>query len=63
MTAHLRRQGLRVAGCTVDRLMRDEGLSGVVRGRKRRTAIPGKNARRAPDLLDRDFTAAAPNCK
>src|SRR5436190_17193027 len=63
MTAHLRRQGYRVAACTVDRLMRDEGLSGVVRGRKHRTTIPRKDARRAPDLLDRDFTAAAPNRK
>jgi transposase InsO family protein len=63
MTAYLRRQGYRVAGCTVDRLMRDEGLCGVVRGRKHRTTIPGKDARRAPDLLDRDFNAAAPNRK
>ena len=31
MTAHLRRQGRQVAACTVDRLMSDEGLSGVVR--------------------------------
>jgi putative transposase len=39
---------------------------GAVRGHqgpKHRTKIPGKDARRAPDLLDRDFTAAAPNCK
>ncbi len=44
--------------------MRDEGLSGVIRGRRHRTTIPGgKDARRAPDLLDRDFTAAAPNRK
>jgi putative transposase len=63
MTAYLRRQGHRVAGCTVDRLMGDEGLSGVVRGRRHRTTIPGKDARRAPDLLDRDFTAATPNRK
>ncbi|MDT7770309.1 MAG: putative transposase [Mycobacterium sp.] len=64
MTAYLRRRGYRVAGCTVDRLMRDEGLSGVVRGRRHRTTIAGgKGARRAPDLLDRDFTAAAPNRK
>jgi putative transposase len=63
MTAYLRRRGHRVARCTVDRLMRDEGLSGVVRGRRHRTTIPGKDARRAPDLLDRDFTAAAPNRK
>jgi putative transposase len=63
MTASLRRQGHRVAVCTVDRLMRDDGLSDVVRGRRHRTTIPGKDARRAPDLLDRDFTAAAPNRK
>jgi putative transposase len=48
----------------VDRLMRDEGLSGVIRGRKHRTTIAGgKDSRRAPDLLDRDFTAAAPKRK
>lgn len=64
MTAHLRRSGHQVASCTVDRLMGDEGLSGVVRGRRHRTTIPGgKNSRRAPDLLDRDFTAEAPNRK
>ena len=44
--------------------MSDERLSGVVRDRKHRTTIPGgKNARRAPDMLDRDFTAAVPNRK
>ena len=44
--------------------MGDEGLSGVVRGRRHRTTIPGgEDSRRAPDLLDRDFTAAAPNRK
>ena len=64
MIAHLRRQGHRVAACTVDRLMRDEGLSGLVRGGKHRTTIAGdQGGRRAPDLLDRDFTAAAPNRK
>jgi putative transposase len=36
----------------------------VVRGGKHRTTIPGgKDARRAPDLLDRDFTAIMPNRK
>jgi transposase InsO family protein len=64
MTAYLRRQGHQVAACTIDRLMSDEGLSGVIRGRKHRTTIPGgKNSRRAPDLLDRDFTAVMPNRK
>ncbi|WP_405162070.1 IS3 family transposase [Nocardia sp. NBC_01499] len=65
MTPYLRRQGLQVGIGTVDRLMRDEGLSGVVRGGKHRTTIGGKGAghRRAPDLLDRDFTATEPNRK
>jgi transposase InsO family protein len=64
MTAHLRRHGHRVAACTVDRLMRDEGMCGLVRGGKHRTTIPAdQGGRRAPDLLDRDFTAAAPNRK
>jgi putative transposase len=64
MVRHLRRQGHYAAGCTVDRLMRDEGMSGVVRGKRHRTTIPGgKNSTRAPDLLDRDFTSEAPNRK
>jgi putative transposase len=65
MTPWLRRQGLQVGIGTVDRLMRDEGLCGVVRGGKHRTTIAGKGLghRRAPDLLDRDFTAVEPNRK
>lgn len=63
MTAHLRRNGHRVARCTVDRLMRDDGLSGITRGRKHRTTIPGRDAARAADLLDRDVTASAPKDK
>ncbi|MBP1054295.1 DDE-type integrase/transposase/recombinase [Rhodococcus qingshengii] len=55
--------GYQVAACTVDRLMSAEGLSGVVRGRRHRTTLGGKDSRRAPDLLDRDFTAEAPNRK
>lgn len=47
---------------TVDRLMRAEGMHGLVRGRGVRTTIPAKtDARRAGDLLERRFTAAAPN--
>ena len=62
MTHWLRRQGFEVAHCTVDRLMRQQGLSGVVRGRSHRTTVPGKDGCRAGDLVNRDFTAAAPNC-
>ena len=58
----LRREGHQVARCTVERLMRKHGLEGVVRGKARRTTIPVEGmAERPRDLLDRDFTAPAPN--
>ena len=37
------------------------GLTGVRRGKGVRTTIPAKDGNRAGDLLDRDFTAPAPN--
>lgn len=62
MTAWLRRNGFpEVSKHTVDRLMRDEGMNGLVRGRKTRTTIPGKDGNRAGDLLNRNFRANAPN--
>ncbi len=61
MVAYLRRTGLPVSQCRIDRLMRDQGLCGVVRGKKHRTTIPAKDGVRASDQLDRDFTAQAPN--
>jgi len=61
MTALLRRRGLPVAHCTVDRLMREQEMFGVRRGRAHRTTIPGKDGVRAGDLLNRDFSAPAPN--
>jgi putative transposase len=61
MTALLRRRGLQVAHCTVDRLMRALGMQGVRRGKTPRTTIPGTDGVRARDLLERDFTAPAPN--
>lgn len=58
----LRRQGVRVARCTVERLMRAEGLSGVMAKRVRpRTTVPGDPAARPRDLVERDFRAPAPN--
>ncbi|MFF5010866.1 IS3 family transposase [Streptomyces phaeochromogenes] len=57
----LNRQGHAVARCTVERLMRELGITGAVRGKKVITTLPGGQAERAPDLLDRDFVAAAPN--
>lgn len=41
--------------------MRDLGMHGMHRGRKHRTTIPAKDGKRAGDLLDRNFTAEAPN--
>ncbi|MFJ1744598.1 IS3 family transposase [Streptomyces microflavus] len=57
----LHRQGRPVARCTVERLMRELGITGAVRGRKIITTIPDSAVERAPDLLDRNFGAAAPN--
>jgi putative transposase len=53
--------GIEVARCTVERLMRQAGLEGVVRGQRRRTTVPDERADRPADLVDRDFTASAPN--
>lgn len=61
MTALLRRQGLSVAHCTVDRLMGELAMFGISRGKTPRTTVPGKDGVRAGDLLNRDFTACAPN--
>ena len=63
MTRWLRRQGHPVAFCTTDRLMRDLGMNGVRRGKGVRTTVPAKDGNRAGDLLDRDFTAPAPNTR
>lgn len=43
MTRYLRRQGHTVAFCTVDRIMREVGMNGAVRGCKQRTTIPAKD--------------------
>jgi putative transposase len=56
----LNREGIDVARCTVERLMRELGIAGATAGRKRpRTTIPAED--RPNDLLERDFTADAPN--
>ena len=55
------REGFPVARCTVERLMREMGLQGIVRGRKRKTTFADAAAPRPADLVDRDFTAERPN--
>ena len=55
------RTGRPVARCTVERLMRELGLRVARRGVPVITTRPDGQAGRAPDLVDRDFTAARPN--
>ncbi len=55
------REKVDVARCTVERLMREMGLQGVVRGRKVKTTIADDLAERPLDLVQRDFTADRPN--
>ena len=58
----LGRERIRVARCTVARLMHAAGLRGVVRGATVRTTRPGDGgAATSPDLVQRQFTAARPN--
>jgi putative transposase len=57
----LRREGITVARCTVERLMREMGLQGVRRGRFKRTTTPDATAPRPADLVNRDFSATRPN--
>jgi putative transposase len=57
----LNREGIPVARCTVARLMRSLGLSGAIRGKRRRTTIPDEVAVRPADLVDRDFAVDRPN--
>ena len=56
MWAQLNREGIEVARCTVERLMRDLGLAGARRGRRHRTTMPDVSASRPADLVQRRFT-------
>ena len=55
------REDIRVARCTVERLMREMGLEGAVRGRKFKTTIADEAADRPADLVRRNFSADRPN--
>jgi putative transposase len=58
----LRRDGTDAARCTVERLMRELGIAGASPRRKKpRTTVPAAAGERPADLLERDFTAPAPN--
>ena len=57
----LNREGIRVARCTVERLMRKLGIRGLIRGKGYKTTVPDLGAERPADLVERGFTATAPN--
>ena len=58
----LRREGHNVARCTVERLMREMGLAGAVRGRAWKVTTQSEPALDRPaDLVDRTFVATRPN--
>jgi transposase InsO family protein len=58
----LNREGIEVARCTVRRLMRQLGLRGVTRGRAFKVTTTGDHTLARPaDLVNRQFTATAPN--
>ncbi|WP_278376897.1 IS3 family transposase [Sphingobium yanoikuyae] len=57
----MNREGFAVARCTIERLMRDLGLQGVIRGKPVRTTISNKAAPCPLDHVNRQFHAPAPN--
>jgi putative transposase len=60
--AELNREGIPVARCTVERLMRGEGLRGIPREKTRKTTIgDGAETERPEDPVKRKFVATGPN--
>src|SRR5439155_14608274 len=59
--AELAALGVHVGRKRIARLMRALGLAGVSRRKGTRTTVRDRDARPAPDLVDRDFTAAGPD--
>lgn len=57
----LNREHIPVARCTVERLMRDEGLTGAVRGKIKRTTIADPAGQCARDLVRRRFAPLTPD--
>ena len=57
----MNREGVRVARCTVERLMRRLGLAGARRGKRVRTTTPDTSAPCPLDRVNRQFKASRPN--
>ena len=57
----MNREGIPVARCTVERLMRHLGLQGARRGKTVRTTVADRSAPCPLDRVNRQFTAERPN--
>jgi transposase InsO family protein len=57
----LNREGIAVARCTVERLMRQQGLRGAMRGKSVKTTHPDTAAPCPLDRVNRQFSATRPN--
>lgn len=63
ITRELKRQGVEVGRRRVARLMREQGIAGITRRRRRSLTRPDRNAAAVPDLIRREFTAPMPGLK
>ncbi|WLP93169.1 IS3 family transposase [Gordonia sp. NB41Y] len=61
MWSKLRSNGIDVARCTVERLMREMGWHGALKKKSPHTTRPNHDHERPEDLVDRRFWAAEPN--
>jgi transposase InsO family protein len=61
--AELRRRGRQVNRKKVERIMRERGIAGITRRRRRGLTRPERKAVFAPDLIGRDFTAPRPGMR
>ena len=57
----LNESGIRVARCTIERLMRAYGIAGIGPAKTRKTTLPGARPVAAPDLVRRNFSASRPD--
>ena len=63
VTRELQRQGVPVGRRIVARLMRENGIAGVTRRKRRNLTRPDASAATVPDLIKREFTAPMPGLK
>jgi transposase InsO family protein len=57
----LKREGIKIARCTVERIMHRLGIQGVVRGKVKKTTVPGSVDTSPLDLVKREFNVDCPN--